>query len=86
MGATISVRLVVVGEEKEALPVSEKVRVLRSQTLFKSGRWWATVGLFEAFGRKHVPYTSGLGVEMFGGESRSLSSEAGKNGRKRKKP
>jgi hypothetical protein len=47
------VRLVVV-EEKEALPVSEKVRVVRSQTLFKSGRWWAAVGLFEAFGRKHV--------------------------------
>lgn len=46
--------MVVEGEGEERLPVSEKVKVLRSQTLFKSGRWWAAVGLFEAFGRKHV--------------------------------
>ena len=41
-------------EGEEALPVSERVRVLRCHTLFKSGRWWAAVGLFEAFGRKHI--------------------------------
>lgn len=41
-----------VGEEP--LPVSERVRVLRYQMLFKGGRWWAATGLFEAFGRKHI--------------------------------
>jgi len=40
--------------EEERLPVSEKVKVLRFQTLFKGGRWWAAAGLFEAFGRKHI--------------------------------
>jgi hypothetical protein len=40
------------GEER--LPVSEKVKVLRFQTLFKGGRWWAVAGLFEDFGRKHI--------------------------------
>lgn len=40
--------------EEEKLPVSEKVKVLRFQTLFKGGRWWAAAGLFEAFGRKHI--------------------------------
>jgi len=40
--------------EGEALSVSEKIKVLRSQTLFKSDRWWAAVALFEAFGRRHV--------------------------------
>jgi hypothetical protein len=39
---------------EEPLPVSEKVKVLRFQTLFKSSRWWAAVGLLETFGRKHV--------------------------------
>jgi hypothetical protein len=41
-------------EVEESLPVSDKVRVLRYQTLFKGGRWWAAVGLFEAFGGRHV--------------------------------
>jgi hypothetical protein len=40
--------------EEERLPVSEKVKVLRFQTLFKGGRWWAAAGLFEAFGKKHI--------------------------------
>lgn len=39
---------------EERLPVSERVKVLRYFTLFRSGRWWAAVGLFEAFGRKHI--------------------------------
>lgn len=42
----------VAGEER--LPVSDRVRVLRYETLFKSERWWAAVGLFEAFGKKHI--------------------------------
>jgi len=40
--------------EEERLPVSEKVKVLRFQTLFKGGRWWAAIGLFEALGKKHI--------------------------------
>ncbi|MEM3728011.1 MAG: hypothetical protein QXF75_02255 [Candidatus Bathyarchaeia archaeon] len=40
--------------EEERLPVSEKVKVLRFQTLFKGGRWWAAAGLFESFGRKQT--------------------------------
>ncbi|MEM3428220.1 MAG: hypothetical protein QXG58_06175 [Candidatus Bathyarchaeia archaeon] len=40
--------------EEERLPVSEKVKVLRFQTLFKGERWWAAAGLFESFGRKHI--------------------------------
>jgi len=39
---------------KEPLPVSEEINVLRSKTLFKSGRWWAAAVLFEAFGRRQV--------------------------------
>ena len=39
---------------EERLQVSERVRVLRYFTLFKSGRWWAAVGLFEAFWRRHI--------------------------------
>jgi len=39
---------------EEPLPVSDRVRVLRYQTLFKGGRWWAAVGLFEAFGWRHI--------------------------------
>jgi len=39
---------------EEPLPVSDMVKVLRYQTLFKGGGWWAAVGLFEAFGRRHI--------------------------------
>jgi len=42
------------GQGEERLPVSERVKVLRFQTLFKGGRWWAAAGLFESFGRKHI--------------------------------
>jgi hypothetical protein len=41
-------------EGEERLPVSERVKVLRYQTLFRSGHWWAAVGLFEVFRRKHI--------------------------------
>ncbi|MEM2338493.1 MAG: hypothetical protein QXP06_07875 [Candidatus Bathyarchaeia archaeon] len=34
--------------EEEMLPVSEKVKVLRFQTLFKGGRWWDAAGLLRA--------------------------------------
>lgn len=38
----------------EPLPISDKLKVLRHETLFKSGRWWAAVALLESFGRKQV--------------------------------
>jgi hypothetical protein len=44
-------------EAVEPLPVSSSIKVLRSKTLFRSGRWWAAcmhAALIEAFGRKHV--------------------------------
>jgi hypothetical protein len=41
-------------EVVEPLPVSARIKVLRSKTLFRSGRWWAAAALIEAFGRKHV--------------------------------
>jgi len=51
---TFCVGFVSKSEGEERLPVSERVKVLRYFTLFKSGRWWAAVGLFEAFWRKHI--------------------------------
>lgn len=39
---------------EEALPVSEGVKMLRYQRRFKGGRWWAIVGLFEAFGWRRI--------------------------------
>jgi hypothetical protein len=51
---TFCVGFVSKSEGMERLPVSERVRVLRYFTLFKSGRWGAAVGLFEAFWRKHI--------------------------------
>ena len=39
---------------EERLPVSERVKVLRYFTLFTNGHWWAAVGLFEVFRRKHI--------------------------------
>jgi hypothetical protein len=41
---------------EERLPVSERVKVLRYQTLFRSGHWRAAVGLFEVFRRKHIAF------------------------------
>ena len=39
---------------KETLPISEKLKVIESKTLYKTEKWWAAVALLESFGRKQV--------------------------------
>jgi predicted phosphatase len=38
----------------EKLPISDKLSVLGSVTLYKTTKWWATVALLDSFGRKQV--------------------------------
>jgi hypothetical protein len=38
----------------EKLPISEKLRVLDSVTLYKTSKWWSAIALVESFGRKQV--------------------------------
>jgi hypothetical protein len=40
--------------KEEDLPVSEKLKVLKSFTLYKTSRWWAAVTLIDSFGRKQI--------------------------------
>ncbi|MEM2111803.1 MAG: hypothetical protein QXX08_07995 [Candidatus Bathyarchaeia archaeon] len=39
---------------EETLPISEKLKVIRSTTVYKSERWWSAVALVESFGRKQI--------------------------------
>jgi hypothetical protein len=39
---------------EEKLPVSEKLLVLKSETIYKTHKWWCAVALVEAFGKKQV--------------------------------
>jgi hypothetical protein len=39
---------------EEELPVSEKLKVLKSFTLYKTGKWWSAIVLIDSFGRKQV--------------------------------
>ncbi len=43
-------------EEKvgEELPVSEKLKVIKSVTLYKTKKWWSAAALIDSFGRKQV--------------------------------
>ena len=36
------------------LPISEKLLVLKAQTIYKTDKWWCAVALVEAFGKKQV--------------------------------
>jgi len=38
----------------EQLPISEKLKVIQSFTIYKTDKWWSAVALIEAFGRKQV--------------------------------
>lgn len=42
------------GKEKEKLPVSEFYKVIDYTTIFKSGEWWEAVIVFEASGRRSI--------------------------------
>lgn len=39
---------------KEEFPVSEKLKVIKGKTLFKSDKWWSAVVALESFGRKQI--------------------------------
>lgn len=39
---------------EEKLPISEKLKVLDSITLYKTEKWWSAIVLVESFGRKQV--------------------------------
>ena len=39
---------------EDKLPISEKLTVLNSVTLYKTGKWWSAVALVDSFGRKQV--------------------------------
>ncbi len=39
---------------EDKLPISEKLTVLDSVTLYKTGKWWSAVALVDSFGRKQV--------------------------------
>ena len=39
---------------EEKLPVSERLKVLQYETIFKTNKWWAAVALLESFGRRQV--------------------------------
>lgn len=39
---------------EDKLPISEKLTVLNSVTLYKTEKWWSVVTLVDSFGRKHV--------------------------------
>jgi hypothetical protein len=38
----------------ETLPISEKLKVIKSTTIYKSEKWWLAVALVESFGRKQI--------------------------------
>jgi hypothetical protein len=40
--------------DEEKVPVSEKLIVVKSTTLYKTEKWWSAVVLLESFGRKQV--------------------------------
>jgi len=39
---------------EEKLPISEKLKVLDSVTLYKTNKWWSAIALVESFGRKQI--------------------------------
>lgn len=39
---------------EEKLPISEKLSVLKAETLYKTDKWWSAVALVEAFGKKQI--------------------------------
>ncbi|MCW4043050.1 MAG: hypothetical protein NWE90_04915 [Candidatus Bathyarchaeota archaeon] len=39
---------------EEKLPISEKLTVLKAETLYKTEKWWSAIALVETFGRKQI--------------------------------
>jgi hypothetical protein len=38
----------------EQLPISEKLKVIQSFTIYKTEKWWSAIALVESFGRKQI--------------------------------
>jgi hypothetical protein len=38
----------------DKLPVSEKLKVIDTATLYKTSKWWSAIVLLESFGRKQI--------------------------------
>ncbi|MBS7612267.1 hypothetical protein KEJ27_08750 [Candidatus Bathyarchaeota archaeon] len=39
---------------EDKIPISEKLKVLDSVTIYKTAKWWSAVVLVESFGRRQV--------------------------------
>lgn len=39
---------------EKKLPISEKLSVLKAETIYKTNKWWCAVALVEAFRKKQV--------------------------------
>lgn len=39
---------------EDKLPISEKLKVIDSTTLYKTNKWWSAIVLLESFGRKQI--------------------------------
>jgi hypothetical protein len=39
---------------EDKLPISEKLKVMDSATLYKTNKWWSAIVLLESFGRKQI--------------------------------
>jgi hypothetical protein len=39
---------------EEKIPISEKLNVLQTKTIYKSEKWWLAVALVEFFGRRQI--------------------------------
>lgn len=39
---------------KEKFPISEKLKVIKGLTLYKTEKWWSAIALLESFGRKQI--------------------------------
>jgi len=38
----------------EEFPISEKLKIIKGKTLYKTDKWWSAVVSLESFGRKQV--------------------------------
>lgn len=39
---------------EDTLPISEKLKVIKSTTIYRTERWWSAVALIDSFGRKQI--------------------------------
>jgi len=39
---------------EEKFPISERLKVIKGHTLYKTEKWWSAIVLVESFGRKQI--------------------------------